>query len=271
MGLSESKRPFEEDGSSRISQTEIGIAQMIDPRSPGYDFERTPVVLERRNSHGEDAGVLITDPRSPSNAIQRTPIVADKFGETTTDHEVDAEQLRVRIQRLKLFDTPISNSMGSEESLSNNKEVIDPKKTTLKLLDDESNSVSKLNFDAVYLPISPPRPRSRSTPKAQASLDTPVSSERLLKKKRRSNIRKQNKGSQPAERLQKTVVKKAFTEQTPRSPLAERNRDVNNDWKTGNKKSSKTAGVVKYSKYKSLNESLTGEIFPGKENEEFVW
>ena len=66
-------------------------------------------------------------------------------------------------------------------------------------------------------------------------------------------------------------MKKAFTEQTPRSPLAERNRDVNNDWKTGNKKSSKTAGVVKYSKYKSLNESLTGEIFPGKENEEFVW
>ena len=80
MGLSESKSPFQADGGPSKPEIdgEMGISQMLDPRSLSNNFERTPVHYrsEKSRADGDDMGMVVGDPRSPSNEIKRTPITA---------------------------------------------------------------------------------------------------------------------------------------------------------------------------------------------------
>lgn len=272
MGLSESKTPFEANRRSQRAEIdkEIGISQMVDPRSPSCDFERTPVYYRNERQKAREEDIVVVDPRSPSNEITRTPISASD-SHTTTDEAIENE-LRVQIERLKLFDSPILHQTNSSENLASDKEIIDAKKTVLKLLEEEEP------LSLANLPNTPPQPRSRSTPKETASPETPISSKKetedlIKKKKKPSNGKRHNKASrQTNSKLKKTVLKKAFMDQAARSPLAERNAEASGkDGRLNVKKSSKSTGLVKYKKYSTLDESFTGDSFPGKENEEVVW
>ena len=149
-------------------------------------------------------------------------------------------------------------------------EAVTQQKTVLKLLDDESSPNS---MDSLWLPNTPPWPKSRSTPRTLTpnSPETPECQKNeteVLIKRRRPSSRKQ-RSSQKDEKLQKKVLKKALTEQVTRSPLAERNGLAVKDAKQSNGKA-KSAAFKKYRKYNSLEESFN-DSFVGKENEQIVW
>ena len=145
-------------------------------------------------------------------------------------------------------------------------DAVTQQKTVLKLLDDES---APNTVDSLWLPNTPPCPKSRSTPK-EVTRATPEScmkeTDGLIKRKKLPSSKKQHR-AQKGEKLQKKVLKKALGEQAARSPLAERN--CAKDVKQSNGKAKSTA-FVKYRKYNTLDESFN-DSFTGKENEHIVW
>ena len=146
-------------------------------------------------------------------------------------------------------------------------------KTVLKLLDDDSAATTVDTLDSLWLPSTPPCPKSRSTPKEVTpnSPETPDCHKNEtdgLIRRRKTSSKKQHR-SQKEEKLQKKVLKKALGEQTTRSPLADRNGVFVKDTKQNNGKT-KSAPFVKYRKYNSLEESFS-DSFTGKENEHIVW
>ena len=275
MGLSESKEPFEEASGPKTPKNakEIGICPMWDPRSPSADFDRTPPVFYRDDKveiRDENIGSVIEDPRSPSNGITRTPVGVE-YQNSATDNVYS--ELRVQLERLQIFDGGTHNTTASSENLGNDSEsivAVAQQKTVLKLLDDES---SPNNVDSLWLPNTPPCPKSRSTPRelTPSSPQTPESRKKetdVLIKRRRPSSKKQQ-SSQKHEKLQKKVLKKALTEQVTRSPLAERNVMAVKETKQSTGKT-KSAAFLKYRKYNSLDESFN-DSFIGKENEHIVW
>ena len=160
-----------------------------------------------------------------------------------------------------------NKSLNSIQSIA----AVAKQRTVLKLLDDKS---SPNNVDSLWLPNTPPCPKSRSTPRELTpnSPQTPESRKKetdVLIKRRRPASSKKQQSSQKHEKLQKKVLKKALTEQVTRSPLAERNGTVVKETKQSSGKA-KSAAFQKYRKYSSLDESFN-DSFIGKENEHVVW
>ncbi len=149
-------------------------------------------------------------------------------------------------------------------------DAVAQQKTVLKLLDDES---APSTVDSLWLPNTPPCPKSRSTPLEVTpnSPKTPECKKRetegLIKRRRPSS--KKLHSSQKGEKLQKKVLKKALGEQVTRSPLAERNGVVAKGGRQSIGKA-KSGAFLKYRKYNSLDESFN-DSFTGKENEHVVW
>ena len=151
--------------------------------------------------------------------------------------------------------------------------AVTQQKTVLKLLDDDSAVKTVDTLESLWLPTTPPCPKSGSTP-LEVTLNSPETPDCQenetdgLIKRRKPSSKKQHRPPKE-EKLQKKVLKKSLGEQATRSPLADRNGLFVKDTKQNSGKA-KSTPFVKYRKYNSLEESFN-DSFSGKENEHVVW